>query len=73
MLHLSGMDDRTDSQYTIMHQTEDRILAQIGVGPVFEPQGRRSAQAPPLTASAFPRTATAPRTVKARGRGAEDG
>ncbi len=35
MLHLKGMDDRTDSQYRRMHRLEDRILTQLGVGAVF--------------------------------------
>jgi len=35
MLHLKGMDDRTDSQYRRMHRLEDRILTRLGVGAVF--------------------------------------
>jgi probable rRNA maturation factor len=35
MLHLKGLDDRTDSQYRRMHRLEDRILTQLGVGAVF--------------------------------------
>ena len=35
MLHLKGMDDRTDSQYRRMHRLEDRILTKLGVGTVF--------------------------------------
>jgi len=35
MLHLKGMDDRTDSKYRRMHRLEDRILTQLGVGAVF--------------------------------------
>jgi rRNA maturation RNase YbeY len=35
MLHLKGMDDRTDSQYRRMHRLEDRILTKLGVGAVF--------------------------------------
>ena len=35
MLHLKGMDDRTDSQYRAMHRLEDRILTKLGVGAVF--------------------------------------
>jgi probable rRNA maturation factor len=37
MLHLCGYDDRTDAAFKAMHRTEDRILAQLGVGPVFTP------------------------------------
>ena len=35
MLHLKGMDDRTDSEYRRMHGLEDRILVKLGVGAVF--------------------------------------
>ena len=35
MLHLCGFDDRTESGYRHMHRTEDRILSQLGIGPVF--------------------------------------
>ena len=43
MLHLKGMDDRTDSQYRAMHRLEDRILTELGVGKVFSnsPKGNR--------------------------------
>ena len=42
MLHLGGMDDRTQRGYEQMHRMEDRILTQLGVGPVFTPRaGRR--------------------------------
>jgi hypothetical protein len=34
-LHLCGFDDRTDPQYRRMHQTEDQILTQLGIGKVF--------------------------------------
>jgi probable rRNA maturation factor len=42
MLHLCGFDDRTAPGYHVMHRTEDEILRQLGVGPVFvpEPSGR---------------------------------
>jgi len=35
LLHLSGFDDRTPSDYRAMHQREDEILKQLGVGPLF--------------------------------------
>jgi len=35
MLHLCGFDDRTDAGFAAMHRTEDQILTQIGIGPVF--------------------------------------
>ena len=36
MLHLCGYDDLTPADFKRMHRTEDRILAAIGVGAVFE-------------------------------------
>jgi probable rRNA maturation factor len=35
LLHLSGFDDRTDSEFAAMHAREDEILTRLGVGPVF--------------------------------------
>lgn len=35
VLHLSGFDDLTKSDYEKMHAEEDRILTAIGVGAVF--------------------------------------
>jgi rRNA maturation RNase YbeY len=35
MLHLCGFDDRTERGFAQMHRKEDRILQQLGVGPVF--------------------------------------
>jgi probable rRNA maturation factor len=41
MLHLAGFDDRTAPDFATMHRTEDDILTQLGVGPVFSaPRGR---------------------------------
>ena len=40
MLHLCGFDDRTDRGFRTMHRTEDELLNQIGVGPVFRPAAR---------------------------------
>ncbi len=34
-LHLLGMDDATPEQAAEMHDVEDRILTDLGVGPVF--------------------------------------
>jgi probable rRNA maturation factor len=42
LLHLSGYDDRTDSQYRTMHRMEDKILTQLGIGNVFAPAKRRA-------------------------------
>jgi probable rRNA maturation factor len=36
MLHLCGFDDRTESDFHQMHQREDEILSQLGVGTVFK-------------------------------------
>jgi probable rRNA maturation factor len=44
MLHLKGMDDRTDSQYRRMHGLEDRILTQLGVGAVFNSSPKDAAK-----------------------------
>jgi probable rRNA maturation factor len=50
MLHLSGFDDRTPSDYRTMHRTEDRILTQLGVGAVFHAdQKSRPAHRPRTT------------------------
>jgi probable rRNA maturation factor len=38
MLHLMGMDDRTDAEFDRMHRLEDRILGKLGVGAVFDPE-----------------------------------
>jgi probable rRNA maturation factor len=40
MLHLLGYDDRTDRAYRVMHQTEDDLLTNLGLGPVFAPNPR---------------------------------
>ena len=45
LLHLSGFDDRTARDYRRMHQTEDRILSSLGIGPTFMPS-RKPASAP---------------------------
>lgn len=50
VLHLCGMDDRTEREFARMHRKEDEILTGIGVGAVFHagagkprssPAGRR--------------------------------
>jgi rRNA maturation RNase YbeY len=38
-LHGAGFDDHDQAGYRSMHQTEDRILQAIGVGPTFDAQG----------------------------------
>ncbi len=35
LLHLCGFDDRTPSDFKIMHAKEDEILTRLGAGPVF--------------------------------------
>ena len=35
MLHLLGYDDRTDRAYRVMHRTEDDLMSELGLGPVF--------------------------------------
>jgi probable rRNA maturation factor len=42
MLHLGGWDDRTVAGYRAMHEKEDQILIQLGIGPVFRPAKRRN-------------------------------
>ncbi len=40
LLHLSGFDDRTVADFNKMHRMEDRLLAKLGIGPVFAPPTR---------------------------------
>ncbi len=40
LLHLCGYDDRTDRDFREMHRVEDKILSQLGVGPVFAGRGK---------------------------------
>jgi probable rRNA maturation factor len=42
MLHLSGMDDRTEPDFRAMHRLEDRILTELGIGAVFNPSQRQT-------------------------------
>jgi len=42
MLHLQGMDDRTDADFRAMHRLEDRILIELGIGAVFNPSQRQT-------------------------------
>jgi len=42
MLHLCGFDDRTERGFARMHRTEDMILTQLGVGPVFHRNPNKS-------------------------------
>jgi len=47
MLHLCGMDDRTQRGFQQMHRMEDQILTKIGVGAVF---ARQDSARPPKRA-----------------------
>ena len=38
LLHCLGHDDHDAEAYALMHDEEDRVLRQIGVGPVFRPE-----------------------------------
>lgn len=40
VLHLCGMDDGTEREFARMHRKEDEILTRIGVGAVFDAEGR---------------------------------
>src|SRR2546421_1185274 len=44
MLHLMGMDDRTDADFDRMHRLEDRILGKLGVGAVFHSAPKRASK-----------------------------
>ncbi len=46
MLHLMGMDDRTDAEFDRMHRLEDRILGKLGVGAVFHSAPKRASKSP---------------------------
>jgi probable rRNA maturation factor len=46
LLHLSGYDDRTASDYRRMHRTEDMILTKLGIGPVFAARAAGVSPAP---------------------------
>lgn len=41
ILHLLGYDDHDENDHRIMHQREDQLLTQIGVGPIYKPQHRK--------------------------------
>jgi probable rRNA maturation factor len=51
LLHLTGFDDRTEAGYQAMHEKEDQILTQLGIGPVFHarifPSPRYSGESTP--------------------------
>ena len=66
LLHLSGYDDRTAPDFRRMHRTEDMILTQLGVGPVFAP---RVARAPAPQSDGKPRAARPRRAGETRTRG----
>jgi len=39
-LHLTGMDDADAGGARSMHELEDRILSEMGIGPVYQPAGK---------------------------------
>ena len=67
MLHLCGYDDRTTSAFRTMHRTEDQILTQLGVGPVFNADPNA---APRSRARAGSKSARRRRAGKSRATGA---
>jgi probable rRNA maturation factor len=44
LLHLEGMDDRTEAGFRKMHRMEDRLLTELGIGPTFAPPGQGGAR-----------------------------
>lgn len=46
LLHLLGEDDHDPDAYERMHRREDELLRAVGVGPVFEPEGRSDEDSP---------------------------
>jgi probable rRNA maturation factor len=70
MLHLCGYDDRTDASFRAMHRTEDQILTQLGVGPVFAPAASAVPGKPPRRLPADPAHGRAARKRRAASRGA---
>jgi probable rRNA maturation factor len=70
MLHLCGYDDRTDAAFKAMHRTEDHILTQLGVGPVFSPQNGAGPDKPSRRLPRDSARAPAARKRRAASRGA---
>lgn len=46
LLHLHGLDDRTDAGFAAMHRMEDELLSRLGIGPVFAPVPRKGRAGP---------------------------
>ena len=46
LLHLCGYDDRTAADFKAMHEAEDRILTQLGIGAVFATSPAATGKAP---------------------------
>jgi rRNA maturation RNase YbeY len=72
LLHLSGYDDRTAPDFRRMHRTEDMILTQLGVGPVFAPP-RGAGVSPASSANGKTRTRRARRANRMPARGGSEG
>jgi rRNA maturation RNase YbeY len=56
MLHLAGFDDRTPRRFAQMHEREDQLLTDIGIGPVFATAKPGAGANRPLAASHRPKT-----------------
>lgn len=41
LLHAAGFDDHNESDARSMHQQEDRILTELGIGAVYAPRGEK--------------------------------
>lgn len=69
MLHLAGLDDRTDAAFKKMHRTEDQILTRIGIGPVFAAHAQATTADPEPAAASHAsgsrRKISSPRTASA--------
>ncbi|MCX5658533.1 MAG: rRNA maturation RNase YbeY [Planctomycetota bacterium] len=44
LLHLLGYDDHSPRQRSEMHKAEDRLLAHVGLGPVYHTPKRRASR-----------------------------
>lgn len=67
LLHLAGYDDRTKRAFVKMHRTEDYILEQLGIGPVFARPGfARPGFAGPVSAGPVVATGAAVRRPSRR-------
>jgi probable rRNA maturation factor len=63
MLHLCGFDDRTARDFSAMHQREDEILREVGVGAVF---ARPNTETRPAARLSSPKSSGPAKTRKPR-------